>query len=68
MTRKQIIHQHIRQKDIFKVLRLTFHKMIQREHHLIEKLGLKRPVNAATLDSLAIDLHYLDTNYRLVKK
>ena len=68
MTREKIIQEHVHQDDLFKVLRLAFHQMIRREHQHIERLGLKRPVNASTLDSLALDMHYLQANFRLVKK
>jgi hypothetical protein len=42
--------------------------MTRQEHRLIDRLGLKRPVNAETLNSLALDMYYLQTHYRLVKK
>lgn len=67
-NRKQIIKEHIGQDDLFRVLSLSFQEMVRREHHLIERNGLKRSVNAAALDSLALDMHYLQTHYRLVKK
>ena len=68
MTREKIIKEHVRQEDLFKVLRLAFHKMVRREYRLIERLGLKRSVNASTLDNLALDMEYLHRNFRLVKK
>ena len=68
MNRKQIIKEHIEQEDFFRVLRLALQKMMWKEHHHIQKLGLKRPVNAGTLDSLALEMEFLHRNFRLVKK
>jgi len=59
-TRQHIIQHHISQGDYFKVLGLTFKNILQSTAQARQ--------NKKILENLSQDMHFLQDNYRLVKK